>query len=76
MAAKHVGKQLLSTGAQVASDVMSGENVGHSLKHRFKETGTKLLGDAVSGVAKVASGGQPHTKRRKKGKRRAKEDLF
>lgn len=76
-AAKHAGKQLLTTGAQVASDVVSGQNVGASLKRRFEDTGKGLLQDALGGVSNLASGGAPPKKRRKTPKkRRAKKDLF
>ena len=73
-AATRVGKELLSTGAQVASDALSGKNVGASLKRRFKESGTNLLREAIGGASAMAA--PPPIKKRKKAKKRAKRDLF
>jgi hypothetical protein len=38
-------KKLLSTGADVLSDVVSGENLKQSAKSRFKNTGKELMSD-------------------------------
>ena len=53
-ATKHVGKQLVSMGMHVVSDVVLGKNVGCFLNCRFKEMGAKLLGDAKEGLGSMA----------------------
>ena len=64
-AAKSAGKKLLKTGVRVATDVAKGENVGASLKRRFKDTGMELLDDTLGLVS-------PTPKKKKATKR----DLF
>ena len=51
-AGKTIGKEMLSTGAQIASDVVAGENVGDSFKARGRAAGARLLhkaGDKLEG---------------------------
>lgn len=66
--AKSLGKRLLHTGAQVASDVLGGANVGDSLKIRGKEA----AGDALDSFLKRKM--PPQKSRKKKKKRR--RDIF
>ncbi|GFS44890.1 uncharacterized protein F54H12.2 [Trichonephila inaurata madagascariensis] len=37
--AKSVGKEVLKTGAQIANDLLEGQNLEDAAKHRAKETG-------------------------------------
>ena len=44
-----VGRQALSAGKKLASDVIAGKNLKRSLRERGKEAGTALLGDILGG---------------------------
>ena len=53
---KAVGKQVLRTGAAVASDVLHGENVGKSVKLRGKQGARRLVAKGVRKVMKSQQG--------------------
>ena len=55
---KEVGKGALELGANVASDALRGENIGHSFKERAKESAIKFL-DGMTSTRRT-------TKRRKR----------
>lgn len=64
--AKTAGKALLSTGTDVLSDVLSGKNIGRSIKNRSKATGQQLLKRAATTAQGYLSTavGPPPAKRR------------
>ena len=51
-----IGKQALSTGAQLAGDIISGKNVKKAVKRRAQQSGQKLLKTFLSG--QTGRGGQ------------------
>ena len=53
---KTVGKQALRTGAQVASDVLAGEEIKQALENRGKEAGKNLLQKGIRHLDKVQQG--------------------
>ena len=59
---KYLGPKILSTGADVAKDAISGENIVQSLKRRGKEAAQTIAGDAAERATRFALMG--------KGKRR------
>lgn len=71
-AGKTIGREALSAGAQIASDVVAGENVADSFKSRSREAGARLL---RKGADKLEGGrlGRTPIKRRKRSKR---NDIF
>ncbi len=62
---KSVGRQALRTGVEVASDALSGENIGQSIRNRGKAGANKLL---TKGVRKLENL-QAKTKKRKTGQK-------
>ena len=53
------GGRLLKSGANVLSDVASGENIAQSAKSRFSSAGRDILGDAKSEIlGQFTSGGR------------------
>jgi hypothetical protein len=65
-AGKTLGRQALSTGAQIASDVVAGDTIKVAAKRRGKQATKKLLKRAVK---KIQTGGR-RKKRRKTGVKR------
>jgi hypothetical protein len=61
---KMLGKRLVSAGANIAKDVIDGENFGDAAKNRFTEGGKGLLNDLLHKVSTNRE--QPATKRRRK----------
>ena len=49
---KTVGKELLRTGAHVASDALAGENVGQSLERHSRKSAAKLLDKGMKHISK------------------------
>ena len=47
---KALGKQVLSTGINIANDLLQGENVKQSLKTRFREAGQNMMSQAADYV--------------------------
>ena len=47
----NLGKRVLNAGANVAGDIIRGDNIKGSLKRRFAATGQDLLGDVVGAFA-------------------------
>lgn len=66
--AKSVGRQILSSGVNLGSDVLSGQNFKSSLKRRAQETGINLLNDTAAQLR--GQTGEGIKKKRKKYKRR------
>lgn len=62
-ALKFLGKRGLKTGADLATDVLAGEDFKVSAKKRLKETGLDVLDAAASSAKKKMTGGR---KKRKK----------
>jgi hypothetical protein len=48
--AKIAGKELLRTGASIASDALKGRNIKESASQNFKETGSNLLDSLASSL--------------------------
>lgn len=65
--ARAIGKQVLRTGAEVASDVLSGENVGESIKKRSKAAASDALDNYLNRKRKRPAQGAPKRKKRKNG---------
>lgn len=61
---KHVGKELLSSGLHLGSDVLAGKKFSHSLQQRAKESGANLMESAASKLR--GSGIKRKRKRRSK----------
>ena len=64
--AKALGKQALSTGMELANDLLEGRNFKTAAKSRLKKAGSSLMKDAVHSIKK------PPGKRVKRNKR----DIF
>jgi hypothetical protein len=62
-AGKRIGKQALSTGAQIVSDVVAGKSIKAAAKTRGKQATAKLLAQAAR---KVQSGGKKRAAGKKK----------
>ncbi len=62
---KTVGRQALSTGAQVASDALAGHNIGDSLNQRGREAAGNLL---RKGVRKMTKKRAPAAKKKRQQK--------
>ena len=81
-AAGYVGRNLLSTGANVIGDVLQGRNVGEAFKERFTETGRDVLSDVGSRLQQQSGRGRKRKacskkKKKKKGtKKRKVETIF
>lgn len=75
---QHLLKQGLKSGAQVARDVLAGQNLKTSLKSRAKEAGKTLLSDTMRGVKRRVMSEPPvKTKKRKRTKQaRSRADIF
>jgi len=61
---KYLGKKAASTGVQVASDALSGQNVLESLKSRGKEAAGGLVDDAAVRATKFIQTGKGSRKRK------------
>ena len=66
--AKALGKQALTTGMELANDLIEGRNFKTAAKKRLKRAGSKLINEAGSSVQR------PPGKRAKKSRKR--EDIF
>ena len=66
--AKSLGNLALETGAQVAKDVMAGENIKSSVKRRGKQAGKTLVERAIKNVSQKGNGRK--TRRNQPRKRR------
>jgi len=89
-AAKSVGKQALSSGVGIGSDLLAGENLGRSLKKRSRTAASNLMAKAakrISGrglgnrkrkrkVITVSLKGKGLRKKKTKGKRKKKVGLY
>jgi len=66
---KAVGRQALSTGAQVASDALAGQNLGEALKQRGREGAAQILNKGMRRLNKPKRKpkGKPKKKRRQTG---------
>ncbi len=65
--AKALGKQALSTGMELANDLLEGKNLKTAAKSRLKSAGSKMMKEAVESVRS-----RPPGKRVKRNKR----DIF
>ena len=52
--AKALGKQALSTGMELANDLLEGRNFKTAAKSRLKKAGSSLMKDAVNSIKKTA----------------------
>ena len=67
--AKSLGRQLLTTGAHVARDVLSGESVGSSIQNRAKQAGMEVL-DEITGSKGIKRKRAPVKRGKSKRRRR------
>lgn len=67
---KSIGKSLLKAGMGVAHDVLSGENIKHSLSHRGRSVGKQLIKKSVRALSTNSAQRQPVTKKRRKNSRK------
>jgi len=76
--AKYLGKKALSTGVEIGSDILKGEDIKESAKKRLKTTGKSIVNDAIErakNFAQTGSGGKRRRKRKyKKSKGKLKKD--
>ena len=68
--AKALGKQALSTGMELASDLIEGKNFKTAAKSRLKKAGSNLISEASTSIRR------PPGKRVKKRKIKKKDDIF
>lgn len=76
--AKYLGKKALSTGVEIGSDILKGEDIKESAKKRLKTTGRSIFNDAIERAqhfAQTGSGGKRRRKRKYKKKRENGEKL-
>ncbi len=85
---KYLGKKAAATGAQVATDTLSGDNIFNSIKSRGKRTFQDIAEDAGNRAIQFAQTGKGKKRRRKANskrklskkkkttKRRAKKSIF
>ena len=66
---KYLGKSAVSTGAQVATDALTGENVLQSLKTRGKAAAQNIASDASNRAMRFAQTGTGRRRKRKKPKK-------
>jgi hypothetical protein len=70
----YLGKKLLKTGAKVATDIASGDNLKSSLRKRVREGGEEMRDDVVK---KLQEGfGKSIKRRRRLRKRQIHRDIF
>ena len=62
-ALKSVGRQALSTGAEIAKDVIAGRNIKESAKQRGRQAASRLLQKAATSMQKGRGLGVRSTKR-------------
>ena len=62
---KYLGKQALSTGMAIGTDVLKGENIKASAKKRLKETRSQVLNDAIDRAKLFAQTGKGRRRRRR-----------
>ena len=55
---KYFGRQALSTGADIATDAMDGENIIESMKTRGKQASRTIANDAIGRVKRFAQTGK------------------
>lgn len=67
--AKTVGKEVLRTGTQIASDVLEGRQFQESAEERTKEAGKKLAKKAIKKADDMLGQGKPYKRKRKPLKR-------
>ena len=73
---KTVGKQLLKSGLEVASDVVSGQKFKTSMKRRAREGASTLLGvQSGSGVQRKRSPLKSASSRKGVGRKRRKREI-
>ena len=63
---RYLGPKLLSTGASIASDAISGENILDSLKTRGKKLSRVVAHDAAERAEKYSQTGQGRRRRKKR----------
>lgn len=81
----YLGRNLLSTAGDIASDVTQGQKLKDSVKSRFRATASKIGGDAMAKVKQMSGTGRrrrrkystkkktkkPKTANKKRGKKRS-----
>ena len=65
--AKAIGKQALSTGMELASDLITGKNFKTAAKSRLRNAGSNLINEAVTSIRRPPG---------KRVKRNKKKDIF
>lgn len=61
---KYLGKKALTTGINIGTDVLQGDNIKGSLKKRLKSTGFDILEDGFEKVKKYKQSGSGRRRRR------------
>ena len=77
--AAHIGKQLLSTGVNIARDALEGKDVKQSAGHNFKTAGAGLLtalSDSLGGRKQTKKRKAAPSKHKSKKKSKASASLF
>jgi hypothetical protein len=69
-AGKTIGKEALYTGTNIASDMLSGQDIETSVKNRSREAATRLVDKAQSHLEQTGQGGR---KRKQFAKAKTKE---
>ena len=67
---KYLGRKALSTGLNIGTDYLSGENLKDSMKKRFKTTGYDIAEEALEKVKKQRGSGRRRGRPRKINKRK------
>ena len=76
-AAKHVGKNLLTSGAHVVKDViLEKQNIKHALKRRTKDALHKIIGGIGKGKAQTGKGYITKKKVCRAKRSKLKKDIF
>ncbi len=68
---KYLGKKALSTGVNIGTDLLQGDNFKSTMKKRLKSAGLDIVEDALEKVRNSKQSGSGRRKRRKSLKRRS-----
>jgi len=68
---KYLGKKALSTGVNIGTDLLQGDNFKSTMKKRLKSAGLDIAEDALEKVRNSKQSGSGRRKRRKSLKRRS-----
>ncbi|GFT05433.1 uncharacterized protein TNCV_124251 [Trichonephila clavipes] len=63
--AKSVGKEVLKTGTQIVNDLLEGQNLEDTAKHRAKETRRKLAREAIKKADDMLGQGKKYKRKKR-----------